>query len=257
MINVDYAKEYGIAGALLLSQIEYWTNRNAKLGLHHIDGHYWTRQTLDSYCKTFPYLTAKQIRYALEKLSKRQVIVIGKYDKDKNSVANWYTLKEKSAIKPVTTHMPILANAFDKKEKKEKKKEKEKEPKRKINKINKKNKKTLSVSARAREEDFFDEQLFGQFWKTYPKQIGEWDCREWFRQNHPSAELVGQMIAAIKSQKNTRQWQEESGRYIPYPAKWLEGHRWQDNLNVLGKSAEKPSYDIERLKQRSMYIPLD
>lgn len=36
------------------------------------------------------------------------------------------------------------------------------------------------------------------------------------------------MIQALERQKASRQWQEDDGKYIPYPAKWLNERRWED-----------------------------
>ena len=38
------------------------------------------------------------------------------------------------------------------------------------------------------------------------------------------------MIAAIEAQKASEQWTREGGRYIPNPATWLNGGRWEDEM---------------------------
>ena len=36
------------------------------------------------------------------------------------------------------------------------------------------------------------------------------------------------MIKAVEAQKQTRQWKESGGQYIPYPSTWLNAESWQD-----------------------------
>ena len=35
---------------------------------------------------------------------------------------------------------------------------------------------------------------------------------------------------ALEAQKASFDWQKENGRYIPLPATWLNGKRWEDEL---------------------------
>jgi hypothetical protein len=43
-----------------------------------------------------------------------------------------------------------------------------------------------------------------------------------------SEELLQEIISAVEAQKQSSQWLEENGKFIPYPATWLNGKRWQD-----------------------------
>lgn len=36
------------------------------------------------------------------------------------------------------------------------------------------------------------------------------------------------MAAALERDKRSRDWQRDDGAYIPYPASWLNGRRWED-----------------------------
>ena len=46
------------------------------------------------------------------------------------------------------------------------------------------------------------------------------------------------MLAAIERQKQTAQWKENGGQYIPHPATWLNGRRWEDE--VVNRVTVKP-----------------
>ena len=38
------------------------------------------------------------------------------------------------------------------------------------------------------------------------------------------------MVSAISAQKQSRQWRENNGQYIPNPATWLNQRRWEDEV---------------------------
>lgn len=61
------------------------------------------------------------------------------------------------------------------------------------------------------------------------------------------------ILPAIKKQKKSRQWQEEGGRYIPNPARWLSEARWNDRVQldaVAAVSSDMPTaQEMERMKR--------
>jgi len=40
------------------------------------------------------------------------------------------------------------------------------------------------------------------------------------------------MIAAVKDQAETEVWTKEGGKFIPHPATWINGRRWEDEIKV-------------------------
>lgn len=68
--------------------------------------------------------------------------------------------------------------------------------------------------------------LFSRFWTAYPKKTGKEAARKAFEKLKPTPEELEKWLAAIEDQKQSRQWQDR--QYIPYPATWLNGKRWQD-----------------------------
>ena len=73
-------------------------------------------------------------------------------------------------------------------------------------------------------------QDFEAFWQAYPRKVGKDAAfRVWKRKRHelpPPAELA----AILARQCHCEQWQRDGGQYIPHPATWLNGGRWQDEL---------------------------
>lgn len=46
------------------------------------------------------------------------------------------------------------------------------------------------------------------------------------------------MLKAIEVQKKSDQWQRDNGQYIPYPATWLNGRRWEDEIQPIGNGKD-------------------
>jgi CheY-like chemotaxis protein len=74
--------------------------------------------------------------------------------------------------------------------------------------------------------------LFEHFWKAYPKKVSKAQALKAFRKLDPDYALLDAMLDAIDQQKYTEQWAKNDGQYIPYPATWLAGRRWEDQLEM-------------------------
>lgn len=73
---------------------------------------------------------------------------------------------------------------------------------------------------------------FSIFWETYPKKKAKQEAEKAWKKLNPSEELLRIILRAIGRQKQTEQWQKEKGKYIPYPATWLNNHRWEDETEA-------------------------
>jgi hypothetical protein len=76
------------------------------------------------------------------------------------------------------------------------------------------------------------EQGFDRFWQAYPRKVAKQDAlRAWTRLASENG-LVETILAAVARHKASPDWQRNDGRYIPYPASWLNGRRWEDELSA-------------------------
>ena len=73
----------------------------------------------------------------------------------------------------------------------------------------------------------FDRDLFAVFWAAYPRKVGKKDAMKAFTVIAPNRGVVDYMVEAIEVQRRSRQWCEG---FIPWPATWLRGERWTDDL---------------------------
>jgi hypothetical protein len=89
------------------------------------------------------------------------------------------------------------------------------------------------------------DDLFEFFWKTYPKKLDKGRVEKWFSKNKPSKELVDLMIKQVERFKQTEQWKKEDGKYIPYPATWLNSKCWEDEFETEVEKEERMLKEIE------------
>ena len=67
---------------------------------------------------------------------------------------------------------------------------------------------------------------FQEFYSAYPKKKGKQDALKAWKKIKQSE--VPEIMAALKRQTRAPDWIRDGGQYIPYPASWLNGRRWED-----------------------------
>ena len=81
-----------------------------------------------------------------------------------------------------------------------------------------------------REDAPIDE--FERFWEAYPRKEAKANAKKaWMRARLDGVldlSEIDAIIAAVDKAKASRQWQQDSGRYIPLPANYISSARWKD-----------------------------
>lgn len=95
--NVEIAEKYGINAAILLNNISFWILKNQAEQRHFYDGRYWTYASKPGLVRQFPYLSQKQITYALDKLTDDGVLIVGNYNDSPLNHTKWYALTDKGS----------------------------------------------------------------------------------------------------------------------------------------------------------------
>lgn len=90
----------------------------------------------------------------------------------------------------------------------------------------------MSVVLMMKEEPNPDElQLsFEDFWKMFPKRVARKDAMKAWAKVSPRE--YPKIIRAIEQQKMCDDWTDQGGKFIPYPASWLNGERWYDEMGT-------------------------
>lgn len=71
---------------------------------------------------------------------------------------------------------------------------------------------------------------FDAFWSLYPKKVSKRDAAKAWGKLKPDAKLRERMMQALDRQRRSEQWQRDGGKFVPNPATWLNGARWDDEL---------------------------
>ena len=81
------------------------------------------------------------------------------------------------------------------------------------------------------EKDKEDIYPFDEFWKAYPKKKAKEAAKKAWLKLKPDETLGKAIITAVLKSANTTDWKKENGKYIPHPATYLNGKRWEDEGN--------------------------
>ena len=73
-----------------------------------------------------------------------------------------------------------------------------------------------------------ESELFDEFWAAYPKHVAKKPARRAWDKLHADRDLLDALLTALEWQTRTEAWQRDGGRYVPNPATWLNGRRWED-----------------------------
>lgn len=69
---------------------------------------------------------------------------------------------------------------------------------------------------------------FETFWADYPRKVAKGDAEKSWKKNKPP---LADCLSAIASAKLSSDWTKDGGQFIPHPATWLNGRRWEDDAS--------------------------
>jgi hypothetical protein len=72
--------------------------------------------------------------------------------------------------------------------------------------------------------------LFERFWEAWPKKVAKEDAKKAFIKLNPESSLFETIIEFVIKAKGSIEWKKDKGQFIPYPATFLNGKRWEDTL---------------------------
>jgi hypothetical protein len=70
---------------------------------------------------------------------------------------------------------------------------------------------------------------FDAFWKAYPRKVGKPNALKAYLKikDKPS-----NLLDILEAHKRLPQWTKDNGQFIPHAATWLNGRRWEDELDA-------------------------
>lgn len=82
--------------------------------------------------------------------------------------------------------------------------------------------------------------LFPKFWKLYPNKKGKAAAEKAWAKLKVNDELFALIAQGLAKQCVTSAWMKDGGQFIPHPATWLNGKRWEDEV-------ESPAGNVHHL----------
>lgn len=83
---------------------------------------------------------------------------------------------------------------------------------------------------------------FDVFWAAYPKKRNKSSAIKAWQKSNGNRPSIEEILTAIKKQSQTQDWKKDDGQFIPLPSTWLNGKRWEDEIDVTISHDDDPPY---------------
>jgi len=78
----------------------------------------------------------------------------------------------------------------------------------------------------------YDDPGFQAFWSAYPRKTAKANALKAFEKLNPDGDLMKMMIGALSRWSKSEQWTKDGGQFVPHASTWLNGRRWEDELQI-------------------------
>lgn len=227
----DIAELVGVNAAIIFQSISFWIKKNEANGENYHDGSYWTYNTKAAWKKLFPYMGDKQFKAALQKLIDEGLIKTGCYNSKPFDRTLWYALTEKGKSILPKSNSPLAQNRTMEKP-------------RIGSPIPVNIPDNIPVTNNGEESDKASDlntERFESFWKAYPNKKAKANARKAWDKLKVDGTLYTEIMRGLSLHKKSRDWIKDDGQFIPHPATWLNGRRWEDEVE------KEPTRKAEKL----------
>lgn len=77
-----------------------------------------------------------------------------------------------------------------------------------------------------------NDDLFPKFWKLYPNKKGKVAAEKIWKKLKVTSDLYTLIAEGLAKQVVSEDWVKDGGKFIPHPATWLNGKRWEDEVKL-------------------------
>jgi hypothetical protein len=199
------AERVGVNAAVLYQNIVWWCAKNAANKRNKHDGRFWTYNSVKAWAELFPYLSAAQIRLALDKLESDGLILSGIFNEVGYDRTKWYCPSDQ-------IHLSETANGIAR------------------------NGEPIPDGKPDNKPDgkhFCANDGFAEFWERYPRRIGKAAARKAYEKARKTSQHDDIMFG-LSQQMNSLASREQ--QYIPHPSTWLTQERWNDEPDHNGRA---------------------
>lgn len=251
--NINIATKYGVHSAIILDNLNYWITKNQANEQHFYDGHYWTYNSKKAFAELFPYMTERQIDYALKKLIDDGIIITGKYNPNKYNQTLWYAITDfgYSILQNCEMEQTNLSNQYDK-----------------IVECNTNNKQTnikqQIITTNNKENPYTEkpftenpstanvsnknvqiEQEFEEVWKLYPRKEDKKKAFLAYKTARKKASF-DEIKKGVETYSNHIRVSNTDKRYIKLGATYFNGECWANNYEQVAPTEETEEQKTQR-----------
>uniref|UniRef100_A0AAU6W4K6 Phage replication protein n=1 Tax=Pseudomonas phage Aurca01 TaxID=3138527 RepID=A0AAU6W4K6_9VIRU len=84
------------------------------------------------------------------------------------------------------------------------------------------------------------DDLFPKFWKLYPNKKGKTAAEKAWKKLKVNDDLFALIAQGLAKQCASLAWTKDGGQFIPHPATWLNGKRWEDEVQPVSNVHQFP-----------------
>jgi hypothetical protein len=79
---------------------------------------------------------------------------------------------------------------------------------------------------------------FNDFWNLYPRKQAKKKAQDAWRKI--KADELPAILNGLRTAMQAEQWQRDGGQFVPLPASWLNGRRWEDEALAVAPAPQPP-----------------
>ena len=112
MVLPTLATKIGLNEAMFLQQLHYWIDRSK----HEMEGHRWIYNTIEDWCKQFPFWSRRTIARVIASLERQRLILTANYNHKGFDRTKWYTVNYELLAKLEAEPVPSVLSPEEKEE---------------------------------------------------------------------------------------------------------------------------------------------
>ena len=96
-----------------------------------------------------------------------------------------------------------------------------------------------------KQPSFDKENAFIEFWKCYPRKVNKSKAKDKFMSICKSKKMFDIIMNALRVHVQSNDWKKDNGQFVPYPTTWLNGKRWEDEIEVPPAKEQRGEYEYD------------